>query len=174
MVIVLALCFQNWSGKCKLKFATCTAVVFIVLPVLFGCSNSSERTQKKMHRAQQIRTVNETIDKWNPKNTRISRSIETAKVKITGFDFLKQRSVTDFPELFSVANRITESNLLKEKVIGDGTSKWIADQKPGSVYYGFDTDLWNLGDGSTTMDLLIVACVDGKVTNWRLFAICPY
>ncbi len=160
--------------KAKCGPVTFAGTVCFAFLILNGCVDHSAQIQEQKQRSKQILTVNESIDKWYPGNARLSRSFEVAKVKNAGFDFLKDRSLKDFENLFSVAEPISKTELMNMYVIGDGIGKWISDHKPGTEYFMFDTDLWNLGDGTETMDILIVACVEEKVTNWRLFAVCGY
>jgi hypothetical protein len=150
------------------------ALCIAVLGMLVGCGVYVTPSQFQ-DSAQQIKLVNELIDSQSdPAFGRLSRDPKLNTVKIDGFDFLKGKNVADFEKLLAVARRVTIAELPERNWLPLRMANWIDSKDQSTTYLMFDTDLWGLGNGSQSFDLLVFATNDGTITDWGLFPLVPY
>jgi hypothetical protein len=162
---------QSWEEAILLSKVGLLTVLLALLAL--GCNKVKNlQTSNEIRTKVQIESVNSLIDRVDPSNKRLSHDSASIEVKSRGFDFLVGREPSDFLEK-SILVDLTD---LKEefRLSVPGLIDWCASHEAETIFKCTGTNLWEIGDKTQPMDLLVLAIDDEKVTDWRLFPIEPY
>ncbi len=76
------------------------------------------------------------------------------------------------PELNGLVDDIDDIHKIQLPMTG--LQEWCSSHESETKYKSIETDIWDLGNGTESMDLLILATIDDEIVSWRMFALCPY
>ncbi|MFO0939452.1 MAG: hypothetical protein U0930_01665 [Pirellulales bacterium] len=92
------------------------------------------------------------------------------------FDSLIGSRMDQYPQLAELGDEVADEFISKNMVQKENVTRWINEQKSGSSFLAFATDVWDFRTEGGTMftDTLIIAIDNGQIIGYRMFAECPY